>query len=340
MLAPDQRLLATLKGGSPDAAVVTLMSVGPARLRQLSSFEGGIAVAVARRPPGGHVRYRREAALWMSPGPTIRPCWRYSGPAPPDPLWGEAFSPDGKLLAAARRQHGPVRPRPPGPAAVADRAERPRRPDNPRRHRVFPDGRLLALATATAGSPSQTWPAGPRRPGHDRHGPGRLFPGAGVLAARRPVRGDHGRHGAGVRLGGPGRPALTAAAPDSRRGPCTRAGSGPRPGWRGAPPAHGPLVRARLRSRRPRPDRHTDKILPTTPPGAAFTWQPTASGRLAGGASAGRDAWDGRPALARTAAPSSTARLSAAPRYACGSCQPRRAAIAHPAMPLYRLRDN
>ena len=42
VLTPDQRLLATLEGGEPDTAVVTLMSVGPGGLRQLSSFEGGI----------------------------------------------------------------------------------------------------------------------------------------------------------------------------------------------------------------------------------------------------------------------------------------------------------
>ena len=46
VLTPDQRLLATLEGGEPDTAVVTLMSVGPAGLRQLSSFEGGTTVAV------------------------------------------------------------------------------------------------------------------------------------------------------------------------------------------------------------------------------------------------------------------------------------------------------
>ena len=79
VLTPDQRLLATLEGGEPDTAVVTLMSVGPAGLRQLSSFEGGITVAiapdVATRWPRPGTAGKPRCGMW--PGPAIRPCWRY-----------------------------------------------------------------------------------------------------------------------------------------------------------------------------------------------------------------------------------------------------------------------
>ena len=102
VLTPDQRLLATLEGGEPDTAVVTLMSVGPAGLRQLSSFEGGITVAIA---PDGHLvatsGYGGEAALWNVTRPRHPALLAILRPGSSNALWGEAFSPDSKLLAAA-----------------------------------------------------------------------------------------------------------------------------------------------------------------------------------------------------------------------------------------------
>ena len=78
VLTLDQRLLATLEGGEPDTAVVTLMSVGPAGLRQLSSFQGGVTVAIA---PDGHLAATSGTAgkprCGMRPGPAVRPCRRY-----------------------------------------------------------------------------------------------------------------------------------------------------------------------------------------------------------------------------------------------------------------------
>lgn len=64
VLTPDQRLLATEAGGELDTAVITLWSVGRAGLRRLSSFEGGITVAIA--PDGRMVAtsvYGGDAAL-------------------------------------------------------------------------------------------------------------------------------------------------------------------------------------------------------------------------------------------------------------------------------------
>ena len=158
VLTPDQRLLATLEGGEPDTAVVTLMSVGPAGLRQLSSFEGGVTVAIA---PDGHLvatsGYGGEAALWNVARPRHPALLAILRPGSSNALWGEAFSPDSKLLAAA---YG-------GTTALWDVA----RPAEPRLLTVLdahvgpvthadiafsPDGHLLALATATARSPSGT----------------------------------------------------------------------------------------------------------------------------------------------------------------------------------------
>ena len=58
-----------------------------------------------------------------------------------------------------------------------------------------------------------------------------------------------------------------------------------------------------------------DNILPdNSSRDTAFTWQVTLAGSLTGGTPAARDTWDGRPRWPRTAAPSSTARCSAALR--------------------------
>ena len=174
VLTPDQRLLATLEGGEPDTAVVTLMSVGPAGLRQLSSFEGGITVAIA---PDGHLvatsGYGGEAALWNVARPRHPALLAILRPGSSNALWGEAFSPDSKLLAAAyggtTALWDVARP---ARAAVADRAGRPRRPGDPRRHRVLP-GRAPAGPgqRQRPGHHLGRDPPGPRRPGRDHHGP-------------------------------------------------------------------------------------------------------------------------------------------------------------------------
>ena len=102
VLTPDQRLLATEAGGEPDTAVITLLSVGRAGLRRLSSFEGGITVAIA--PDGSLVAtsaYGGDAALWNVTRPRHPALLAVLKPGSSNALWGEAFSPDSKLLAAA-----------------------------------------------------------------------------------------------------------------------------------------------------------------------------------------------------------------------------------------------
>jgi WD40 repeat protein len=101
-LTPDQRLLATVAGGEPNTAVVSLWSVGRARLRKLSSFEGGVTVAIA--PDGQLVAtssFRGQAALWSVARPRHPALLSNLTAGSSNALWGEAFSPDSKLLAAA-----------------------------------------------------------------------------------------------------------------------------------------------------------------------------------------------------------------------------------------------
>jgi WD domain, G-beta repeat len=260
VFTPDQRLLATLEGGEPDTAVVTLMSVGPAGLRQLSSFEGGVTVAIA---PDGHLvatsGYGGEAALWNVARPRHPALLAILRPGSSNALWGEAFSPDSKLLAAA---YG-------GTTALWDVA----RPAEPRLLTVLaahvgpvthadiafsPDGHLLALANGNG--QVTIW---------DVTRPARATPVATIT-----VRDDYfqalafspqGDLLAGVttagtvlvyRLDDPGRPALTGQPLRTRgAGPVPGRGAGPGRAGGELPRLHGCLVRAGLRSRRARPDR-------------------------------------------------------------------------------------
>jgi len=101
-LTSDQRLLATEAGGEPNSAVITLWSVGRAGLRQLSSFEGGVTMAVA--PDGRLVAtsaFGGQAALWNVTRPRHPALLAVLKPGSSNALWGEAFSPNSKLLAAA-----------------------------------------------------------------------------------------------------------------------------------------------------------------------------------------------------------------------------------------------
>ena len=304
MLTPDQRLLATLEGGEPDTAVVTLMSVGPAGLRQLSSFEGGITVAIA---PDGHLvatsGYGGEAALWNVAQPRHPALLAILRPGSSNALWGEAFSPDSKLLAAA---YG-------GTTALWDVA----RPAQPRLLTVLdahvgpvthadiafsPDGHLLALANGNG--QVTIW---------DVTRPARAAPVATIT-----VRNDYfqalafspqGDLLAGVttagtvlvyRLDDPDRPTVTASRsglaaqalyPGGVRAPAGLAASCPgcmAPSYALGFAPGGRALTVVL-----------DKIFPdNSSRDTAFTWQVTAAGSLTGGTSAARDTWDGQPALA------------------------------------------
>ena len=322
MLTPDQRLLATLEGGEPDTAVVTLISVGPAGLRQLSSFEAGTTVAIA---PDGHLvatsGYGGEAALWNVTRPRHPALLAILRPGSSNALWGEAFSPDSKLLAVA---YG-------GTTAVWDVA----RPAEPRLLTVLaahvgpvthadiafsPDGHLLALASGNG--QVTIW---------DVTRPARAAPVATItvradgyfqaLAFAPQVDLLAGVTTAGTvlvyRLDDPGRPvygqplglAAQALYPGGVRAPAGLAASCPgcmTPSYAlgFAPGGHALTV-------------VLDKIFPdNSSRDTAFTWQVTAPGSLTR-RHLGRPRHLGRrgsPRWPRTAASSSTARHSAAPR--------------------------
>ena len=304
VLTPDQRLLATLEGGEPDTATATLWSVGRAGARRLSSFEGGITVAIA--PDGRLVAtsaYDGTAALWDVTRP--RHPARLAGlrPGSSNALWGEAYSPDSKLLAAA---YGgsvalwdlgrPAQPRPltvldahVGPVTHADIA-------------FSPDGHLLALASGNG--QVTIW---------DLARPARAAPAATITSRdgyfQALAFSPHGGLLAGVitggtvlvyRLDGLGRPILTAG----RSGFVTRAlypGGVQAPAGLAAdcPGCTAPSYALGFAPGGRALTVVADKILPdNSSRDTAFTWQVTASGSLAGGTSAARDTWDGQPALA------------------------------------------
>jgi hypothetical protein len=101
-LTPDQRLLATETSGEPTSAVITMWSVGSAGLRRLSSFEGGITVAIA--PDDRMVAtsaFGGQAALWSVARPRHPALLAVLRQGASNALWGEAFSANSKLLAAA-----------------------------------------------------------------------------------------------------------------------------------------------------------------------------------------------------------------------------------------------
>jgi WD40 repeat protein len=165
--SPDQRnILVTATSGAMDG-LDTLWNVsGPARPRQLASFEGGAPTAFA---PDGRtvvtVSFHDQPALWDVA--SLRRPRRISILPPVDSslLWGEAFSPDGQIMAAAYTDRlylwnvtDPARPRllrtlaapvaPPAPAACGQPCQAPD-PFYQGDIAFSPDGHLLASTAGT-----------------------------------------------------------------------------------------------------------------------------------------------------------------------------------------------
>jgi WD40 repeat protein len=101
----DQRILVSATAGPPWEATSTLWDVtNQARPRRLSVFEGGSPATIS--PDGATVAVnafggRAQAALWnvIRPRHPVRLAVLSAGLS--GALWGEAFSPDGRILAAA-----------------------------------------------------------------------------------------------------------------------------------------------------------------------------------------------------------------------------------------------
>jgi hypothetical protein len=305
-LTPDQRLLATEVGGEPTAAVVTLWAVGHGGVRRLSAFEGGMTVAIA---PDGRLAatsaFGGQAALWNVARPRHPARLAVLSAGSSHALWGEAFSPDSRLLAAA---YG-------GGAALWDVT----RPGRPRLLTVLdahvgkvtssdiafsPDGRLLALASGNGQvtiwnvtRPAHAFPVatmpGPKRAGWFT---ALAFAPGGALLAGVTTSGtvlvyslDH-----------PARPARTAI----RRSLVTRAlFPDGQAATSGAPTGcPGCLVPGYALGFAPGGRGLTvvmDRIMPdNSSRDTVLTWQVTASGALRDGTEAARNTWDGQPALA------------------------------------------
>jgi WD domain, G-beta repeat len=156
--APGQRLLVSAVGGAGEDNMDTVWDItDPARPRQLSAFRGGNPTALS---PDGRV-----VATVASGGQPV--LWNVANRRRPariaimpvggaNPLWGEAFSPDGQLLAAAYTDRiflwdvaSPARPRllrtlPAPVPQVYNGAS-----FSPYDIGFSPDGRILASVTGT-----------------------------------------------------------------------------------------------------------------------------------------------------------------------------------------------
>ena len=101
----DQRIMVSATGGPPWEATSTLWDVtGQARPRRLSVFEGGSPATIS--PDGATVAAnafggRAQAALWNVTRPRHPARLAVLSAGLSGALWGEAFSPDGRILAAA-----------------------------------------------------------------------------------------------------------------------------------------------------------------------------------------------------------------------------------------------
>lgn len=97
----DQHILVTATSGSQDGLDTLWDVTNPARPRRLANFEGGAPTAFA---PGGRtvatVAYNGQPALWNVADPS-KPAKVTTLRTGGSDLWGEAFSPDGRILAAA-----------------------------------------------------------------------------------------------------------------------------------------------------------------------------------------------------------------------------------------------
>jgi WD40 repeat protein len=155
---PGQRLLVTGVGGPGENNMVTVWDFADrARPRQLSAFRGGQPTALS---PDG--------LLVVTPAPDDEPAlWNIANPRQPvriavmpalgrQPLWGEAFSPDGQVFAAAYLDQiflwdvaNPARPALLGTMAAQAVQANDAASITPQDIAFSPDGRFLASVTGT-----------------------------------------------------------------------------------------------------------------------------------------------------------------------------------------------
>jgi WD40 repeat protein len=150
----DQRILVSAAGGPPWDATSTLWNVtGQAQPRRLSEFEGGNPVTIS--PDGATVAtnaFGGQPALWNVTRPRHPAREAVLSAGFSGTLWGEAFSPDGRILAVASTSGlflwnvaDPVRPRLLRTLADPVQADNPGSFDVGNGDLIFsPDGHILA----------------------------------------------------------------------------------------------------------------------------------------------------------------------------------------------------
>ena len=311
----DQRILVSATGGPPWDATSTLWDItGQARPRRLSVFEGGSPATIS--PDGATVATnagggRAQAALWNVTRPQHPARLAVLSAGLSGALWGEAFSPDGRILAVASTSGlilwdvaDPARPR-----LLRRLATAPLVSDNPgplphgvsQADLVFsPDGRILA---SVSGRDQVTlWNL--TRPDRATRiatlaGPRDYF-AALAFSPRGNLLAGVTYHGSVLvfRVAGPAgpvlvttRPGLLASArfPGGGRAPAIPCGCG-------ADAAYAAAFT---------PDGHALTVViarPETSPGTAardtvFTWQVTGPGALSGLTTIFRDVSDAQPTL-------------------------------------------
>ena len=315
----DQRILVSATGGPPWEATSTLWDLtGQARPRRLSVFEGGSPATIS--PDGATVAAnafggRAQAALWNVTRPRHPARLAVLSGGLSGALWGEAFSPDGRILATASTSGlvlwnvaDPARPRllrrlaaaplpldntgPPVPFGVTQG------------DLVFsPDGRMLASVSGRdqvtvwdvarpARAARLATLAGPR----DYFAALTFSPGGNLLAGVT-------YHGSVLvfRVAGPGRPARVSIRPG-----LLASARFPGGGSTQAGPCGGDCSFAAAYAAGFTPDGHALTVVIDRPeawPSTAardtvFTWQVAGSGALSGLTTIFRDVNDAQPTLA------------------------------------------
>ena len=313
----DQRILVSATSGPPWEATSTLWDVtDQARPRRLSVFEGGSPTTIS--PDGATVAtsaFGGQPALWnvTRPRHPVRLAVLSAGFS--GALWGEAFSPDGRILAAASTSRlvlwnvaDPARPR-----LLRSLASAPLLPDNPgpvpfgvsQGDLVFsPDGRTLA---SVSGRDQVTlWNvARPARAARiaTLAGPRDYF-AALAFSPRGNLLAGVTYHGSVLvfRVAGPGRPVRVTTRPGILASARFPGGGPPRPAPAARPGCGVPAAYAVGFT----PDGHALTVVidrPETYPSTAardtvFTWQVAGSGALSDLTTIFRDVSDAQPILA------------------------------------------
>ena len=316
----DQRILVSAHGGPPWEATSTLWDVtDQARPRRLSVFEGGSPATIS--PDGATVATnafggRAQAALWNVTRPRHPARLAVLSAGLSGALWGEAFSPDGRILAAASTSGlvlwnvaDPARPRllrrlAARPAPCWTTLARRCRSAWARATWCSPrTGGCWPACPAATRSPCGTWPARPVPPAIATLAGPRDYFAALAFSPRGNLLAGVTYHGSVLvfRVAGPGRPARVSIRPG-----LLASARFPGGGSTQAGPCGGDCSFAAAYAVGFTPDGHALTVVIDRPeawPSTAardtvFTWQVAGSGALSDLTTIFRDVNDAQPTLA------------------------------------------